>query len=216
MNRRWMPLSLMFLGLAASMAHGQGFTEKGAAIGGIAGALGGAAIGKNNKDTAAGALIGGALGLVTGAAIGNAKDNSVARSQAQYQQQQYYAQQMSRAVSSQDVINMARSGLSDSLIIGHIQQNGVQRRLEVSDVITLHQYGVSEPVISAMQRAPLASAVAAPPAPAPVVAAPSTVIVEERYIAPPIYYRPYYYHPPHYHRYHRPPHGMSGRVTFGF
>ena len=48
--------------------------ERGAALGGIGGALAGAAIGKNNGDTAAGALIGGAVGLFTGAAIGNSAD----------------------------------------------------------------------------------------------------------------------------------------------
>jgi hypothetical protein len=169
----------------------------------VAGALAGAAIGKHNQETAVRALIGGAVGVVTGAAIGSAKDSEIRGAQAQ-QQQMYW--QMSRAVSTSDVVAMTRSGLSDHVIVNHIQQNGVPRRLEVSDVIALHQQGVSEPVISALQRAPLASVPAlASPRPAP-------VIVEEHYYSPPVYiHRPPYYHYGHYH--HRP--GITGRVTFG-
>jgi Glycine zipper len=56
-------------------------------------------------------------------------------------------------VSPQDVVAMSRSGLSDATIIRHIQLNGVHRALSVSEVIQLHQDGVSEPVIHAMQAA---------------------------------------------------------------
>ena len=50
-------------------SYGQGHTERGAVIGGLGGALAGAAIGKHNGETAAGALIGGAVGVVGRVAV---------------------------------------------------------------------------------------------------------------------------------------------------
>ena len=52
--------------------------EKGAAIGGTAGAVIGGIIGKHNKNTAAGAIIGAAVGGATGAVIGNYMDKQAA------------------------------------------------------------------------------------------------------------------------------------------
>jgi hypothetical protein len=119
-----------------------------------------------------------------------------------------------------DVISMSRSGVSETLIMSHLQTKGVQRRLEVSEIISLHQQGVSDNVISAMQQAPLATQLAAPvpQQQTVVVQQPSNVIVREQpviYRSPVIveeYYRPYpvyhHYHHPHYHR------GSSIRIGF--
>jgi hypothetical protein len=53
---------------------------------------------------------------------------------------------------------MVRSGLSEPMIIQQIEIQGVQQQLTVSDVIRLHQLGVSEPIINAMQgMAPIAT-----------------------------------------------------------
>ena len=52
-------------------------TAKGAVIGGVAGAAGGAII--NKKNRAAGAVIGGVIGAGTGAVIGNQKDKKDGR-----------------------------------------------------------------------------------------------------------------------------------------
>src|SRR5262245_9700386 len=95
-------------------------TERGAALGGIGGALAGAAIGKNNGDTGAGALIGGAVGLITGAVVGNSMDEKT-RMQA-YEQQQIY--RMRQSVSSNDVIAMTQNGVKDDVIANHIRENG--------------------------------------------------------------------------------------------
>ena len=54
-------------------------------------------------------------------------------------------------ITPEDVFTMVRSGLSDSTIITQIQVNGVSRSLGVSEVINLHQQGVSEAVLQAMQ-----------------------------------------------------------------
>jgi hypothetical protein len=176
----------------------QGNTERGAVIGGLGGALAGAAIGKHNGDTAAGALIGGAVGLITGSAIGKAQDDAQARQQAYYQQ--HLRQQSLRAVSPQDVVLMTQNGVDPQVIITQIHRNGVSRRIEVSDVIALHQQGVSEPVISALQTAPVATLVVPPPAYA------RPVVVHEHYhvAPPPVYYRAYPHHHHHHHRHHHP------------
>jgi hypothetical protein len=179
--------------------------ERGAALGGIGGALAGAAIGKNNGDTAAGALIGGAVGLFTGAAIGNSADERNRR--AAYQNQQMYA--YSRAATANDVVSMSQSGVSEEVIINHIRENGIQRRPDVSEVIALHRQGVSERVITAMQAAPEGGRPVAPPQPA-YQARP--VVVQEYYYAP----RPVYCPPPVYYHHHHHRHHPHSHVHWGF
>lgn len=199
-------------------------TTGGAAVGGAAGAIIGGIIGHQNDETPEGALIGGAVGAITGGLIGRAQDNNIAqqrayREQAYYQgQQQAYVQQQAIAVSGvsmADVVSMSRSGVSEAVIMNHLQSKGVQRRLEVSDIIALHQQGVSDTLISVMQQAPLATQLAAP-ARSPVIVQQPTTIVREQpviYRSPVIveeYYSPY---PVHRHHYH---HGHGHSMHFGF
>lgn len=207
--QRYCLSSLLVLSVATS-GVAQTNRRAGATLGGVAGALAGAAIGENNDKPLAGALIGGAVGLITGGVVGGAKDQSIARQQAysQYQHQQ----RMQGAVSTYDVAQMSRSGLGPQVVINHIQQNGVQKRPEVNDIIWLHQQGVPEAVISAMQGAPVGSPAAQPVR--TVVRSPAPVVVEEYHYAPPVVYRPRYYHD-HYHRYHRPRHGTHWGISFG-
>jgi uncharacterized membrane protein len=185
-------------------------TQRGAVAGGLAGAIAGAIIGENNDKAGGGALIGGAVGALAGSAFGNARDKELEYQQqaAQYQaQQQYYAAEQRQviavqsAVSLNDVITMSRSGIGDSVLINQIQQRGVQRRLEVSDIIQLHQNGVTEPVITAMQRANVGA-----PQPSPVIVQERTPVYVERqievrptYVVP----APRYYHYPHGRHYYR-------------
>lgn len=217
MKSHGITLILIAACMTAVPAWGQQNTERGAVLGGLAGGIAGAAIGKQNGETGAGAIVGGALGLMTGAAIGNVKDEEIARARAQAYYQQQMAYRQARAVSPSDVVNMTRNGLSEQVIITHIRQNGVQYEPQVSDVIAMHQQGVTENVINAMQQASRA------PAPAPtVVPAPrySPVIVEEFYLgAPSCYGRPfpyYYGHHHHYHGYHyRPRPGFHWGISVG-
>ena len=215
MSVRWLLLVMSGVGLVLpTETRGQGYADRGAVLGGVAGALAGAGIGNHNDETAEGALIGGAVGLLTGAAVGHSLDNRAAEAQAaQRYAQQVRQQQLARAVSTQDVITMTRNGIGETVIINHIRQHGVQRELDVHDVISLHQQGVPESVIAAMQRASVGPA---QPVPTPVVRAP--VVVEElHYVAPAPYWRPYRVHPPHYRhpvyapRPHRP--GVSWGIT---
>ncbi len=197
----------------------QSQTQNGATLGGVAGAVIGGIIGKQNDETPEGVLIGGAVGALTGGLIGRAQDNELQRQRAYQeqayarQQQQLYAQQQAYAnagVSLVDVINMTRTGVSETVIMAQLQSRGVQRRLEVSDIISLHQQGVSDTVITAVQAAPLASsrAQAQPRAMEPqvVIQQPSVIVHEQPVFYPsPVvvheYYRPYPVHTHHYRGY---------------
>lgn len=184
---------LVLLAVLSSTArvHAQ-HTERGAVLGGIAGALTGAAIGDRNDEAGAGALIGGAVGLVTGAMIGQGQDQRQARYR--YQQARQQAAFAARAISLSDVVTMTQGGVSDAVILNQIRQNGVQRELEVSDVIFLHRQGVSETVITALQRAPAGYR----PAPVAVVRPAPPVVVRHTYVPPPVWptYRVIHHHPP--------------------
>lgn len=56
-------------------------------------------------------------------------------------------------VNKQDVLTMIKSGMSDAIIIRQLELHGMDRVISVAEVIELHQAGVSESVISAMQLA---------------------------------------------------------------
>jgi uncharacterized protein YcfJ len=205
--------AVLAISLSSSL-QAQSYRGEGAGLGGLTGALIGGVIGHQNDEVAEGALIGGAVGAIAGGVIGNTRDQEIARQryyqhqQWQYQNQlryQEYVVQNQRSVSIADVVTMSRSGLSDAVIIGHVQNNGVQRRLEVSDIISLHQQGVSESVIHAMQNARIGGDevyVASAPARAP------NVIIREHYNVTPIYTPPaaraYYRYDygPHWHWHH--------------
>lgn len=172
-------------------AHAQNNTQRGATFGGITGAIAGAIIGENNNEAGAGAAIGGAIGAVAGGLLGNANDKDNALRQRQYyqSQQQYaapvyaaqpYSAPPSGAVSYNDVIAMSRSGVGEGVILNQIQTRGVQRQPVVSDIISLHQQGVSENVIAAMQQAPTGSQLANRP-----IHVPGPTIVETPVIVQP-------------------------------
>lgn len=208
MRIRSLLLPLIAVFVLPSFARAQQ-AERGAALGGIGGALAGAAVGKNNGDTAAGALIGGALGLFTGAAIGNSADQRQRR--AAYQNQQMYL--YSRAATANDVVSMSQNGVGEDVIINHIRENGIQRRPDVSEVIALHRQGVSERVITAMQNAPEGGRPVAPPQP---VYRARPVVVEEYYYVRPAHYPPHYYHHDYHHDYYHHPHsGSHWGFSFG-
>jgi len=197
---RYLFVAVMVTTVFQQTAAAQYNTQRGSVLGGLAGAAAGVAIGEHNDEPLAGALIGGAVGLMSGAALGNARDRQMAEARAyQYQQQQQQQMAISRSVTPQDVIMMSQRGLSDSVIISHIQANGVRQELRVPDVIALHENGVSQHVIAAMQRP--ATVTAAPAAPVRVYQSAPPIVVE-KYVTPRYYYpprRPYYHGPRHHH-----------------
>ena len=199
--------AMLFFALAASPLMAQSRTQEGAVVGGVAGAILGGIAGNNNDKTGEGIAIGGTVGAIAGGLLGRAQDNQMIRD---YEYQQYEqrqrAQQISQAVSIGDAITMTRGGLSPNLIVSQIRNNGVQQKIGVSEVITLHENGVSEVVIQEMQNARIAGEpVVVSPAPAIVVER-RPQIVFETYPARPVYrYVPpprhaYYYHYRHGYR----------------
>lgn len=180
-------LASIMLTSLTQVSFAQNNTQRGATFGGITGAIAGAIIGENNNEAGAGAAIGGAIGAVAGGILGNANDKDAAMRQRYYYQNQqqvaspvYAAPQPIGAVSYNDVIAMSRSGVGESVILNQIHTRGVQRQPVVSDIISLHQQGVSETVIAAMQQAPTGSQLATAP-----IHTPRTTIVEHPVIVQP-------------------------------
>jgi hypothetical protein len=192
-----MLLGVVLAALPVSSVIAQSEAERGAVGGGVAGAVIGGIIGHQNDETAEGALIGGAVGAIAGGLLGQERDRQNYRD---YQYQQYQLARYNAGVSFQDVIVMSQSGVSPSVIINQIYANGVQQRPGVNDIVALHHQGVAEPVIDAMQRARLATALP------PVVHRP--VVVEHYYEPRPVYVYPHchghhFHYDFHFDRHHR-------------
>ena len=160
--------------------------------GGVAGAVIGGIVGHQNDETAEGVAIGAALGALTGNIVGKSQEQEALRQQ-QYQahlqqQEQLQLQQqqerLNRAVSLNDVVAMTNSGMSDELIITQIVNNGVQQQIGVSEVIALHQNGVREPVIQAMQSARIGQASIQTPPQYEQAATPVVTRVASRVVTP--------------------------------
>ena len=198
----------------ASNSYGQNQTRDGAMLGGVAGALIGGVVGHHNKETTEGALIGGAVGAIAGGVFGNQRDQAY--------RQQYYQPHVvyptfhehrtyvhvpqqrvvvsRRPVTTAEVINMTRSGVSDAVIVSHIQTNGVAMLPDVNDVILMNQEGVSDYVVNMMQTG--ARVPTGYPPPNTIYRTyqqPSPVVVREEYhYSQPVYharqptYKPYY------------------------
>ncbi len=193
---------ILVLALTCSSARAQHHTERGAVLGGLSGALIGAAVGNHNGEGTEGALVGGAIGLFSGAALGNSLDREEAQWRAQQQHQQ--SVQLYQAVSLSDVVQMSQGGLSDRVIMNQIAQRGIQRKVQVPDVIYLHQQGVSDAVITTMQRTGVATSVVVRPAPA--------IVERHHYVTPAPYWRLHRYPP---HPYYRSRYAYRPGVRFG-
>lgn len=164
--------------IAECSAQNRYHRRRGAIFGGLAGAAIGAAIGDKGDNETTGALVGGAVGAVAGGAIGNQKDMRIQDQRYHAHQNQMYRQQLhqhqqqstlqsqqwaqsdwlshqraARAVSIGNVVTLVQRGLGEATIIQYIRVNGVKHRLSVDDIIYLHDKGVSEPIINAMQEA---------------------------------------------------------------
>jgi outer membrane lipoprotein SlyB len=175
--------------------------DKGALLGGLGGAGLGAIVGNAVGNTGAGAAIGAGVGALSGAAIGGSLDEIEARNQAEI------AARLGRppgpgAVTIDDVIAMTRAGVSEEVMVTHVQSRGMANPLRAQDLIVLQQQGVSPRVVNAMQ--------APPPAAPAAYAAPAGVVYPQPYVVPaPVYWGP----PPCYYRY--PRHGVSWGVAVG-
>lgn len=192
-------------------------SEKGTLVGAAAGGAIGSAIGKKSGNPITGAI----LGAIGGGVVGNAIGEDVEQRRA-YQQRNLYAQPayqtypagnypvQNSGVTLDQVVTLTRSGLSDEVIISHVESNGFHQTLSANDLIILKNNGVSDRVIAALQR-PQRMASPAVQAPTTIVRPP--VVVEEVHVVPGWYHRPprpVYYHGPHHH------HRSSFNLHFGF
>ena len=196
MTRRTL-LSLVTVLSLVSSSFAQSYRNQDAATGGLAGAVIGGIIGHQNDETPEGALIGGAIGAIAGGLLGREKDAQLQHQRAyQHQAWQHRQKVIARAVTIDDVVSMAQSGISDSVIMKQIQTHGVVGHIGTHEIILMHKRGVSEPVITAMQAGRPAGAVtprqpetivveSPPPRPRPVV------VHREVHVTPPPVYIPH-------------------------
>jgi len=173
------------------------YADQGALIGGLAGAGIGAAVGDHNDNALLGTAIGAAGGALAGGLAGNTIDNAVAAERAQIEQQ--IGRQLQGAATVDDVIIMTRQGVAEPVILNYIRNNGVAQRIATTEIIAMHNAGVSPTVIDTMQQTP------SPHRPvsynAPIVRPVARpIIIQERYVRPychgPGYYRSYHHHHP--------------------
>ena len=131
----------------------QNNTGSGALIGGVVGALTGAAIG-GPRNGGAGALIGAAAGAIGGGLIGNSMDqeqNARLRAQAP---ETYVKVDQGQPLSVADVKALAKAGISEDVIINQIKSSRSVYHLSVSDIIDLRDSGVSDKVVNFMINTP--------------------------------------------------------------
>ena len=170
-----------------------------ARTGGLAGGLTGSAFGALAGLDSGRATEGAAIGALAGSALGNVLGDQVDQAQArqQYANQQYETQARRQAVTVEQVIEMSRSGLGDSIIANQIHNNGVLHTLTTQDLVALKNNGVSDAVIQAWQQtAPLGAAPARAPAPP---------VIVERWVDPCVPNVPLHFHCPSYRPYRRRP-----------
>lgn len=181
------------LPVALSGCRSPYYADRGALVGGLAGAGLGAAIGENNDNPLLGAAIGAVGGTIAGSAMGAGIDADIAQERAAVQAQ--IGRQLSSQVTIPDVVAMSQAGVSEDVMIRQVEAAGVNAEMTTTDVIALHQQGVPTRVIEAMQRARTNGAASRV---AYVQPAPQSVIVERHYVRPPCYGPPphayYHYH----------------------
>ncbi|MEM9186084.1 MAG: glycine zipper domain-containing protein [Planctomycetota bacterium] len=181
-------------------------TAEGTVVGGGFGAIAGSIIGgRGNRGE--GALIGAGIGALTGRLLGKQQDRvdeqQAAAGYAYTAQANARADQL--AVTNFDLIEMARAGLSDEVIIGAVRNRGGRFDLSPQGLITLKRNGVSDRVVAAAQGysapdgLPPTQVITPAPrvvAPAPVVVRPAPVVRFGVNVGPHYrrHYRPYYRH----------------------
>jgi Glycine zipper len=190
---------------AAAGCHSPYRSDQGALVGGLSGAGLGAVVGNAVGNTGAGAAIGAGVGALSGAAVGASLDGIEARNRAEIEAR-LGRPAPAGAVTINDVVAMTRAGVSEEVIVTHVQNHGMTVPLRANDLIVLQQQGVPPRVVQAMQ--------APPPQPA-AYPGPPGVLVEPYAVPAPYYYGPPpYWGPPCYYRRY-PRHGVSWGVAVG-
>lgn len=180
---------LISVALLSSGCESMSNTAKGGLVGGGVGTGLGALAGSASGHAGKGALIGGLAGTVIGGIVGNDVDNeekkkteqriAVAESRTAVQQVQHAQMGMT------EVMQLARDGVNEDVIINQIRSSGSTFQLSNEDVRFLTTNGVSPRVIVEMQnRRPVARVVHQQPY--VIHRAPPPVVVYESYPPPPV------------------------------
>lgn len=122
-------------------------------MGGAVGAISGAAIG-GPRNGGAGALIGAAVGAIAGGTIGHSMDLDQQQRLRAQAPQTYGRIEQGQPLSTADIKALAKSGVSDDVIISQIRNSHTIFHLSTSDIIDLHNSGVNERVIDFMINTP--------------------------------------------------------------
>jgi hypothetical protein len=174
----WTALPPLVLALSAG-CYSPYAADRGALVGGVGGAGVGALVGNAVGHPVVGTLVGAGVGAASGAAVGGAIDQADARNRALIESR--LGRPAPGAVTVGDVINMSQAGVPENVMITHIQNNGLAAPLGPNDLITLNQFKVSPRVVQVMQTPPMrpAQPIYVQPAVAPVVAAPTPVVMPQ-------------------------------------
>jgi len=127
----------------------QNNTGSGALIGGVLGAITGAAIG-GPRHGGEGALIGAAAGMIAGGTVGNSMDQQQQAELRAQAPQTYVRVVQGQALGITDVKAMSGAGVSDEVIISQIQGSHTIFHLSSADIIDLHNSGVNDNVVNFM------------------------------------------------------------------
>ena len=139
--------SLALVVSACGCQTNQTRVAEGAVIGGLVGAAGGGIIGHQSGHGGTGAGIGAAVGALSGAIVGSQIKKDNASTQAAGATQAVSANQMS----TQQVIDLAKQGVHEDVIIDKIRLSDSRFTLSADDIASLKQQGVSDKVINVMQ-----------------------------------------------------------------
>jgi len=138
--------ALAGISISALLLFGcESHTGTGVLVGGALGAGTGALIGGGE-----GALIGGAAGVIAGGLVGAALDEQDRKAMEQNSPHTLNKIDRGEQLNVQDVINMSRNGLSDSVIINQIKATKSVFYLTSDQIIEMRNAGVSEKVINYM------------------------------------------------------------------
>ncbi len=174
-------------------------TEKGVGIGGAIGAGVGTIVGAATGNPKTGAVAGTLIGAGIGGLAGNDMDKKE-KAEADLRLAALQSQPVATSTGPlgvQDIIDLAKQGVSDEVIINSIRQSKSSYNLSPQDLGMLKENKVSDRVVIEMQNSQNRPRVAIHQQPRTVVIQePPPVVVYERPYWGPYYRQPYYYAPP--------------------
>jgi surface antigen len=137
----WMMPLIAGLSLTGCATH----TGTDAAAGGLLGA-GVGALAAGPKHAGAGALVGAGVGALAGGLVGNAQDEAERRNRERIAAMQ----SQNPPISTADVIQMSRSGVTDDTILNAIRSSNTVYHLTAAEITDLRTQGVSDRVLNYM------------------------------------------------------------------